>query len=123
VFVIDSRKDTRAASAGGILLTRLMRRGVAGIVTDGGFRDSPEIAEMAMPAYHSRPSAPTNISLAAGLIVGSIALGFAWAEGRYVLARLLIVAMLAVACAFAAFATLLSRPVKAPAGAPPLDAH
>jgi DHA2 family multidrug resistance protein len=32
-------------------------------------------------------------------------------------------AMLAVACAFAAFATLLSRPVKAPAGAPPLDAH
>ena len=32
-------------------------------------------------------------------------------------------AMLAVACAFAAFATLLSRPVKASAGAPPLEAH
>jgi len=44
VFVIDSRKDPRAASAGSILVTRLMKRGVAGVVTDGGFRDSPEIA-------------------------------------------------------------------------------
>lgn len=40
VFVIDSRKDARAACAGSILLTRLMMRGVAGVVTDGGFRDS-----------------------------------------------------------------------------------
>ena len=63
VFVIDSRKDARAASAGSILVTRLMKRGVAGIVTDGGFRDSPEIALMAMPAYHSRPSAPTNLTV------------------------------------------------------------
>lgn len=63
VFVIDSRKDPRAASAGGILVTRLMKRGVAGIVTDGGFRDSPEIAELSMPAYQCRPSAPTNITL------------------------------------------------------------
>jgi regulator of RNase E activity RraA len=63
VLVMDSRKDPRAASAGGILLTRLMVRGVAGVVTDGGFRDSPEIAEMEMPAYHTRPSAPTNLTL------------------------------------------------------------
>lgn len=63
VFVIDSRKDARAASAGSILVTRLMVRGVAGIVTDGGFRDSPEIAELAIPAYHHRPSAPTNLTL------------------------------------------------------------
>ncbi len=63
VMVIDSRKDARAASAGGILVSRLMKRGVAGVVTDGGFRDSPEIAELAMPAYHSRPSAPTNLTL------------------------------------------------------------
>ena len=40
VLVIDSRKDARAASAGSILVSRLMKRGVAGIVTDGGFRDS-----------------------------------------------------------------------------------
>jgi regulator of RNase E activity RraA len=62
-LVIDSRKDARAASAGGILVSRLMMRGVAGVVTDGGFRDSPDIAQMAIPAYHSRPSAPTNLTL------------------------------------------------------------
>ena len=63
VLVIDSRKDPRAASAGGILVARLMARGVAGVVTDGGFRDSPEIAKYNMPAYHNRPSAPTNLTL------------------------------------------------------------
>jgi regulator of RNase E activity RraA len=63
VFVVDSRGDPRAASAGGILLTRLMRRGCAGAITDGGFRDTPEIAEMAFPVYHVRPSAPTNLIL------------------------------------------------------------
>jgi len=63
VFVIDSRKDARAASAGSILITRLAKRGVAGVVTDGGFRDSPEIAEMDFPTYHNRPSAPTNLTL------------------------------------------------------------
>jgi regulator of RNase E activity RraA len=63
VFVIDSRKDARAASAGSILVSRLMKRGVAGVVTDGGFRDSPEIAGLGIPAYHHRPSAPTNLTL------------------------------------------------------------
>jgi regulator of RNase E activity RraA len=62
VFVIDSRKDPRAASAGSILVSRLMKRGVAGVVTDGGFRDSPEIAKLAIPAYHNRPAAPTNLT-------------------------------------------------------------
>jgi regulator of RNase E activity RraA len=63
VLVMDSRRDARAASAGGILVTRLMARGVAGVVTDGGFRDSEEIARLAIPAYHARPSAPTNLTL------------------------------------------------------------
>lgn len=63
VLVMDSRKDARAASAGGILVTRLLMRGVAGVVTDGGFRDSADIAAMAIPAFHSRPSAPTNLTL------------------------------------------------------------
>ena len=63
VMVIDSRKDPRAASAGGILVSRLMKRGVAGVVTDGGFRDSPEIATLSIPAYHNRPSSPTNLTL------------------------------------------------------------
>lgn len=60
VLVMDSRKDARAASAGDILLTRLMMRGVAGVVTDGGFRDSPSIAALPFAAYHQRPSAPTG---------------------------------------------------------------
>jgi len=63
VLVMDSRKDARAASAGAILVTRLMKRGVAGVVTDGGFRDSGEIAKLGFPAYHHRPSAPTNLTL------------------------------------------------------------
>ena len=62
VMVIDSRKDPRAASAGSILVTRLMQRGVAGVVTDGGLRDSPEIATLGIPCYHNRPSAPTNLT-------------------------------------------------------------
>jgi regulator of RNase E activity RraA len=63
VMVIDSRKDARAASAGAILVTRLMKRGVAGVVTDGGFRDAPEIAALEIPAYHHRPAAPTNLTI------------------------------------------------------------
>lgn len=63
VMVIDSRKDARAASAGGILVTRLMQRGAVGVVTDGGFRDSAEIAALEIAAYHTRPSAPTNLTL------------------------------------------------------------
>src|ERR687885_2518210 len=63
VMVMDSRKDPRAASAGGILVSRLMARGAAGVVTDGGFRDSAEIATLGIPAFHIRPSAPTNLTL------------------------------------------------------------
>src|ERR1700749_3348937 len=63
VLVMDSRKDARAASAGAILVTRLMKRGCAGVVTDGGFRDSAEIAALGFPAYHHRPAAPTNLTL------------------------------------------------------------
>ncbi|WP_306120689.1 MULTISPECIES: ribonuclease activity regulator RraA [unclassified Roseitalea] len=62
VLVVDSRGDAQAASLGAILATRLALRGCAGIVTDGGYRDSPDIAAMAIPAYHKRPSAPTNLT-------------------------------------------------------------
>lgn len=62
VMVIDSRKDARAASAGGILVRRMMVRGAAGIVTDGGLRDSAEIAAMGFPAFCKAPSAPTNLT-------------------------------------------------------------
>lgn len=61
VLVVDSRGDARAASAGDILVGRLKARGCAGIVTDGGFRDTPAIGRLGFPAYHRRPSAPTNL--------------------------------------------------------------
>ncbi|MGD9925636.1 MAG: ribonuclease activity regulator RraA [Pseudorhodoplanes sp.] len=63
VLMIDSRGDPRAASAGAILISRLMMRGVAGVVTDGGFRDSPDISKLKFASYHRRPSAPTNLTL------------------------------------------------------------
>lgn len=63
ILVMDSRKDARAASSGDILITRLMVRGGAGVVTDGGFRDSMVIGELDIPAYHHRPASPTNLTL------------------------------------------------------------
>jgi regulator of RNase E activity RraA len=76
VLVMDSRKDARAASAGAILVGRLKLRGVAGVVTDGGFRDSAEIAKLGIPAFHQRPSAPTNLTLHHAIeINGPIACG------------------------------------------------
>ncbi|WP_425050957.1 ribonuclease activity regulator RraA [Psychromarinibacter sp. S121] len=63
VFVMDSRRDAYAASAGDILITRLMVRGGAGVVTDGGFRDAMRIGELDMPSYHNRPSSPTNLTI------------------------------------------------------------
>ncbi|TQS71570.1 ribonuclease activity regulator RraA [Rhodobacteraceae bacterium] len=62
ILVMDSRKQADAASSGDILITRLMKRGGAGIVTDGGFRDAAVIADLDIPAYHTRPSSPTNLT-------------------------------------------------------------
>jgi len=62
ILVMDSRKCANAASAGDILVNRLMVRGVAGVVTDGGLRDAMKIGELEIPAYHNRPSSPTNLT-------------------------------------------------------------
>jgi regulator of RNase E activity RraA len=51
VLVIDARGDIRAATLGNILATRIMRRGAAGIVTDGAFRDTPSIAALELPTF------------------------------------------------------------------------
>lgn len=63
VLVMDARKDSRAATAGSILVTRLAVRGVAGVVSDGGVRDAEGIGALDMPAYFACPSAPTNLTL------------------------------------------------------------
>ena len=62
VLMIDSRNDTRAASAGNMLLTRMMVKGVAGVVTDGALRDGMEISDMAIPAYAREVTASTRLS-------------------------------------------------------------
>src|SRR5712664_142921 len=61
VLVMDARRDASAATGGDILMTRLMVRGVAGVVTDGGLRDSPTIERLAWPAYCGARSAPLNL--------------------------------------------------------------
>ena len=61
VLVMDCRRETRAASGGDILLTRLHVRGAAGLVTDGCLRDSATIAAMDYPVYAAGGSAPLNL--------------------------------------------------------------
>jgi regulator of RNase E activity RraA len=60
VLVMDCRADARAASAGDVYINRLQVMGVAGLVSDGGVRDSGPISELTLPVYCARPSAPTN---------------------------------------------------------------
>ncbi|WP_342363663.1 ribonuclease activity regulator RraA [Terrarubrum flagellatum] len=62
VLVIDSRNDCSSASAGNVLLTRMMVKGVAGAVTDGAFRDGLEISGMNFPAYARGVTASTRLS-------------------------------------------------------------
>jgi regulator of RNase E activity RraA len=62
VLVIDSRNDPRAASAGNILVTRLIARGARAIITDGALRDGSEIANLPLPAYCREVTATTRIS-------------------------------------------------------------
>jgi regulator of RNase E activity RraA len=61
VLVMDARRDASAATGGDILMTRLMVRGVSGVVTDGGLRDSPTIEKLDWPAYCGARSAPLNL--------------------------------------------------------------
>ncbi len=61
VLVIDCRADARVACGGDILMTRLKVRGAAGMVSDGGVRDSGPIGEMGFPVFCAGPSAPLNL--------------------------------------------------------------
>lgn len=60
VIVVDSRNDPSAASAGDMLVTRAWKRGAAGFVTDGAFRDGAAIARLAFPAYARAITATTR---------------------------------------------------------------
>jgi regulator of RNase E activity RraA len=60
VLVMDCRGEVRAASAGDVYVTRLKASGAAGLVTDGGIRDSGAVARINLPVFCAGPSAPTN---------------------------------------------------------------
>jgi regulator of RNase E activity RraA len=60
VLVIDSGRCLRAASAGDMMALRMRHRGVAGVITDGGFRDTPAISRTSLPAYQVRSAPPAT---------------------------------------------------------------
>ena len=62
VMVIDSRGDASAASMGNMLVTRMMKRGVRAVVTDGALRDGREIAQLPIPAWCAGVTATTRLS-------------------------------------------------------------
>ncbi|HLL49442.1 MAG TPA: ribonuclease activity regulator RraA [Thermomicrobiales bacterium] len=62
VLVMDCRGETRAASVGNILVTRLRVRGAVALVTDGAVRDFPEIAAQPFPVFAAGRSASIGLS-------------------------------------------------------------
>ncbi len=60
VLVISAGDDCRAASAGDIMVSRLQQRGVAAAVTDGGFRDTPDIRKLGFPAHQRQAAVPSS---------------------------------------------------------------
>jgi 2-keto-4-pentenoate hydratase/2-oxohepta-3-ene-1,7-dioic acid hydratase in catechol pathway/regulator of RNase E activity RraA len=76
VLVIDARDEPGAGTIGDILALRALRRGAAGIVTDGGLRDSPAVGALDIPTYYRAPHASvlgllhypleTNVPVACG---------------------------------------------------------
>ena len=63
ILVIDARGDTRAATLGNILATRLLARGARGLVTDGALRDTPGYRELNLPAYVKAAHAATSFNI------------------------------------------------------------
>lgn len=60
VLVIDTNGNADASSAGDLMAARMRRRGVAGVVTEGGFRDTPAIRKTGLPAYQYRAAPPAT---------------------------------------------------------------
>ena len=60
VLVIDTNGNAEASSAGDLMAARMRKRGVAGVVTDGGYRDTPAIRKTGLPAYQYRAAPPAT---------------------------------------------------------------
>lgn len=61
VLVMDCRGEKGVATGGEILITRLWKRGVAGLVSDGPVRDSHLIARLPFPVYCAGGAPPLNL--------------------------------------------------------------
>lgn len=96
VLVMDAREQPFAGTIGDILAARVLARGGTGIVTDGGMRDSPAVAQLEIPAWYQGPHAATlglihyplevNVPIACGgtfVVPGDVMVGDA--EGVIVL--------------------------------------
>jgi regulator of RNase E activity RraA len=57
VLIMEARGEPGAGTIGDILAARVLARGGAGIVTDGGVRDSPGVAALGIPTYFQGPNA------------------------------------------------------------------
>lgn len=60
VLVIDTGGCTRSAAAGDMMAARLHWRGAAGIVTDGGYRDTPSMRRIGLPAFQRQAAPPAT---------------------------------------------------------------
>jgi len=60
VLLIDAGGCTRASSMGDLMATRLRARSVAGVVTDGGYRDTAGIKATGLPCFQAQPAPPAT---------------------------------------------------------------
>lgn len=60
VLVMDAFGNLEASSMGDMMATRLRYRGVAGVVTDGGYRDSVSIKNTGLPCFQKRNAPPAT---------------------------------------------------------------
>ena len=62
VLVMDCRGITDAAGAGDLLVARLLVRGAAGLVLDGGVRDWESAQASGLPVFALGPAAPAHVA-------------------------------------------------------------
>jgi len=60
VLVIDAMGCTDASAMGDMMALRLKVRGAAGVVTDGGYRDAPDIMATGLPCFQKRSAPPAT---------------------------------------------------------------
>ena len=60
VLVIDAQGSAAASSMGDLMALRLHSRGAAGVVTDGGFRDTTGIRATGLPAFQRANAGPAT---------------------------------------------------------------